>query len=204
MGKSSCSSLYSKATATPRSSMLCSVLSSRPVDASITCTWACEYSSAALTRPSNRGAMASTKSPRTCSSSAEVLRNDASSWLSSTSKGTVPSANHTMPHLETVASVACLSVSTSIITRTLGGILSRSPEGSVSTLLSSSTLLRFSAQSGSTSPSNTIQLRRTPLNAAVSITLLSILVNTPSVHSSVLGSREPYSLSLSTLLGSMT
>jgi len=69
----------------------------------------------------------------------------------------VSSLNQTIPHLETVAKVAYLRVSTSNIILTLGGIANLSPFGNVSNLLSSSTEFRFSAHSGSTSPSNIIQ-----------------------------------------------
>ena len=62
-----------------------------------------------------------------------------------------------MPHLETVANVAYFNVSTSKISLTLGGTANLSPFGNVSNLLSSKTEFKFSAHSGSTSPSNIIQ-----------------------------------------------
>ena len=67
------------------------------------------------------------------------------------------SANHTIPHLDTVANVAYFKVSTSNKILTLDGIDRRSPFGSVNNLLSSNTEFKFSAHSGSTSPSKTIQ-----------------------------------------------
>ena len=72
----------------------------------------------------------------------------------------VSALNQTIPHRDTVAGVACSKLSTSRMIRTLSGIVKRSPLGRVNSLLSSSTELRFSAHSGSTSPSNTIQCRR--------------------------------------------
>ncbi len=73
------------------------------------------------------------------------------SWLSTSLE------NQTIPHLDTVAKVAYFKVSTSNIILTLLGIASRSPLGRVKSLLSSKTEFKFSAHSGSTSPSNTIQ-----------------------------------------------
>lgn len=67
------------------------------------------------------------------------------------------SENQTIPHLETVAKVAYFNVSTSNKILTLGGIDNLSPFGKVNNLLSSKTEFKFSAHSGSTSPSNTIQ-----------------------------------------------
>ena len=58
----------------------------------------------------------------------------------------ISSENHTIPHLETVAGVACARLSTSNTILTLLGIASLSPDGSVSSLLSSSTEFRFSTQ----------------------------------------------------------
>ena len=74
--------------------------------------------------------------------------------------GTTSSLNHTVPQRLTEAGVAYFRFSTSNRIRTLGGSERRSPVGSVSSLLSSRTELRFSAHSGSTSPSNTIHCRR--------------------------------------------
>ena len=65
--------------------------------------------------------------------------------------------NQIIPHLLTVANVAYLNVSVSNMMRTLGGILNLSPLGNVNNLLSSNTLFKFSAHSGSTSQSKTIQ-----------------------------------------------
>ena len=67
------------------------------------------------------------------------------------------SENQTIPHLDTVANVAHFNDSTSNNILTLGGIDNLSPLGNVNNLLSSKTEFRFSAHSGSTSPSNTIQ-----------------------------------------------
>mmetsp|Transcript_125260 Transcript_125260/g.362413 ORF Transcript_125260/g.362413 Transcript_125260/m.362413 type:complete len:269 (-) Transcript_125260:5014-5820(-) len=72
------------------------------------------------------------------------------------SGSTTSSANQTMPQRETVARVAYFKVSTSNMILTFGGMASRSPLGSVSNLLSSNTEFKFSAHSGSTSPSNMI------------------------------------------------
>ena len=62
-----------------------------------------------------------------------------------------------MPQRETVAKVAYFKVSTSKMILTFEGIDNLSPLGRVKSLLSSKTEFRFSAQSGSTSPSKTIQ-----------------------------------------------
>jgi len=70
---------------------------------------------------------------------------------------TTSSLNHTIPHLLTVANVAYFNVSTSNNNLTFYGICILSPFGNVNNLLSSNTLFKFSAHSGSTSPSNTIQ-----------------------------------------------
>ena len=67
------------------------------------------------------------------------------------------SENQTIPQRETVAKVAYYKLSTSNIILTLGGISNLSPLGRVNSLLLSRTELRFSAHSGSTSPSNIIQ-----------------------------------------------
>lgn len=70
---------------------------------------------------------------------------------------TVSALNQIIPQRETVAGVACSRLSTSRIILTFSGMFKRSPDGSVSSLLSSKTEFKFSAHSGSTSPSNTIQ-----------------------------------------------
>lgn len=113
------------------------------------------------------------------------------------------SENQTIPHQETVASVAYFNDSTSNSSFKLEGILNHSPFGRVRSLLSSRTELRFSAQTGSTSPSKTIQciLESSPL--LLSSIHLRIEVKTPSVHSKVVLSRLPYSCSLDNVLGSI-
>mmetsp|Transcript_1997 Transcript_1997/g.5251 ORF Transcript_1997/g.5251 Transcript_1997/m.5251 type:complete len:236 (-) Transcript_1997:3534-4241(-) len=103
----------------------------------------------------------------------------------------VLSLKKTIPHLDTVAGVAKFRLSTSRMIRMLLGIPRRSPLGSVSILLSSKTELRFSAHSGSTSPSNTIQWRRSDSPFWLSKIFLKTLVNIPSVHSRVVPSRSP-------------
>lgn len=72
----------------------------------------------------------------------------------------VSSLNQTIPHLDTVANVAYFKVSTSNIILTFDGIANLSPFGNVNNLLSSNTEFKFSAHSGSTSPSNIIQCLR--------------------------------------------
>mmetsp|Transcript_3031 Transcript_3031/g.8554 ORF Transcript_3031/g.8554 Transcript_3031/m.8554 type:complete len:247 (-) Transcript_3031:6595-7335(-) len=116
---------------------------------------------------------------------------------------TLSSLNHTIPQRETVAGVACARLSTSSTMRTLLGIPKRSPEGSVNSLLSSKTEFKFSTQLGSTSPSKTIQWRRSLSPFWLSIMRRRTLVNIPSVHSSVVPSRDPYKRSLEIALGSM-
>mmetsp|Transcript_19505 Transcript_19505/g.56125 ORF Transcript_19505/g.56125 Transcript_19505/m.56125 type:complete len:242 (+) Transcript_19505:5184-5909(+) len=116
----------------------------------------------------------------------------------------VSSLNQIIPHRETVAGVACLRLSTSRMILMLSGMSSRSPLGSVSNLLSSKTLLRFSAHSGSTSPSKTIQCLRSASPFWLARMVRSRPVKTPSVHSIVVPSRTPYRPSLSMALGSMT
>ena len=101
------------------------------------------------------------------------------------------SENHTIPHRDTVASVAYFKVSTSNMILTFDGIWSLSPDGKVSSLLSSNTELRFSAHSGSTSPSKIIQWRFYDSPLWLSMTLLRVCVNTPSVHSAVVESSLP-------------
>ena len=54
---------------------------------------------------------------------------------------------------------------------TLGGIARRSPLGRVSSLLSSSTELRFSTHSGSTSPSNIIHYKNTQNHYTINNTI---------------------------------
>mmetsp|Transcript_12069 Transcript_12069/g.26317 ORF Transcript_12069/g.26317 Transcript_12069/m.26317 type:complete len:249 (+) Transcript_12069:1916-2662(+) len=108
-----------------------------------------------------------------------------------------------IPQRETVAGVACSRLSTSRIMRTLSGMLRRSPLGSVNNLLSSSTLFKFSAHSGSTSPSNTIQCLRSASPRWLARIVRSKLVKIPSVHSNVVPSRTPYKPSLSTAFGSI-
>ena len=71
----------------------------------------------------------------------------------------VSEENQTIPHRETVARVTKFKFSTSNKILTLEGIAKRSPLGNVNNLLSSKTELRFSAHSGSTSPSKIIQWR---------------------------------------------
>src|SRR3546814_21062479 len=73
--------------------------------------------------------------------------------------------------------------------RTFEGILRRSPVGNVRILLSSRTEFKFSAHSGSTSPSHTIQCRRLWPRGLYN-TFRNILVNTPSVHSRGWGDRK--------------
>mmetsp|Transcript_36195 Transcript_36195/g.108402 ORF Transcript_36195/g.108402 Transcript_36195/m.108402 type:complete len:494 (+) Transcript_36195:3590-5071(+) len=125
-------------------------------------------------------------------------------WCSrQTASGRVSSLNQTMPQRDTVAGVACANESTSRIILTLLGMDSRSPLGRVRSLLSSRTLLRFSAHSGSTSPSNTIQCLRSASPLWFANMVRRRLVKTPSVHSIVVPSRTPYSPSLSIALGSM-
>mmetsp|Transcript_27783 Transcript_27783/g.44163 ORF Transcript_27783/g.44163 Transcript_27783/m.44163 type:complete len:240 (+) Transcript_27783:4750-5469(+) len=87
--------------------------------------------------------------------------------------------------------------------RTLSVSIIRSPLGSVRSLLSSRTLLRFSAHSGSTSPSKMIHCRFWLSPRVSSRILRRILVKTPSVHSRVVGSRVPYNSSLLIALGSI-
>mmetsp|Transcript_8689 Transcript_8689/g.12668 ORF Transcript_8689/g.12668 Transcript_8689/m.12668 type:complete len:259 (-) Transcript_8689:3404-4180(-) len=108
-----------------------------------------------------------------------------------------------MPHRETVAWVAFSRLSTSNIILKLSGTTRRSPLGKVSSLLSSSTLFKFSAHSGSTSPSNIIQCLRSASPRSFDIIFLKILVNTPSVHSKVVPSSDPYRASLFNALGSI-
>mmetsp|Transcript_98082 Transcript_98082/g.299850 ORF Transcript_98082/g.299850 Transcript_98082/m.299850 type:complete len:346 (+) Transcript_98082:6210-7247(+) len=112
-----------------------------------------------------------------------------SSWEHNISGNTTSSANHTIPQRETVANVAYLSVSTSNMIRTCGGIAKRSPLGRVSILLSSKTEFKFSAHSGSTSPSNIIHCRRSFCPRVETRRKMS--VNTPSVHSKVVLSNLP-------------
>ena len=70
-------------------------------------------------------------------------------------------------------------------TRTLFGRARRSPLGSVSSLLSSRTELRFSTHSGSTSPSKIIHWRFDNSPRRLSMILRRMCVNKPSVHSPV-------------------
>lgn len=113
------------------------------------------------------------------------------------------SENQTIPHHETVARVAYFNDSTSNSNFRLGGILSHSPFGKVSSLLSSKTELRFSAQTGSTSPSKTIQCILESSPQLLSSIHLRIEVKTPSVHSNVVLSRLPYNCSLDRVFGSI-
>ena len=71
-------------------------------------------------------------------------------------------------------------------------------EGCESHLLSSNTLLRFSAHSGSTSPSNTIQWFRCDSPRMFPRMRRRREVKMPSVHSRVEESKEPYNSSLPT------
>mmetsp|Transcript_8133 Transcript_8133/g.11836 ORF Transcript_8133/g.11836 Transcript_8133/m.11836 type:complete len:243 (-) Transcript_8133:74-802(-) len=87
--------------------------------------------------------------------------------------------------------------------RRLSGMPRRSPLGSVNSLLSSRTLLRFSAHSGSTSPSKIIQCLLSASPFWFAKIPLKRDVKTPSVHSIVVPSRVPYNPSLSMALGSM-
>ena len=64
----------------------------------------------------------------------------------------------TTPARETVAGDALLRFSASKTSRMEGIIRTRSPFASVRTLLSSSTVLRFSIQTASTGPSTTIHI----------------------------------------------
>ena len=139
---------------------------------------------------------------RLCRSEPPVPYVDAKDWIVSSfrkatscclrtmSKDKVSAANHTMPARDTVARVAWRRESVSIIMRTFGGILRRSPDGKVSNLLSSKTEFKFSAHSGSTSPSKRIQLRFKAL-VELSDTLRNKKVKIPSVHSPVLASNLP-------------
>ena len=110
-----------------------------------------------------------TSATRFCSASSGALsrslttgsaRRHSSVCCSRSAVATVSCDSHTVPQRDTEAGVANFRFSTSNRMRTLPGSDSRSPVGSVSSRLSSSTLFRFSAHSGSTSPSNTIQWRR--------------------------------------------
>mmetsp|Transcript_20847 Transcript_20847/g.49450 ORF Transcript_20847/g.49450 Transcript_20847/m.49450 type:complete len:346 (+) Transcript_20847:6286-7323(+) len=116
---------------------------------------------------------------------------DLSSLLHTISSVTTSLANHTMPHRLTVANVAYFKVSTSNMMRTFGGIARRSPLGRVRSLLSSRTELRFSAHSGSTSPSNMIHWRRLFSPLCPERMRRRMSVKTPSVHSNVVGSNLP-------------
>lgn len=113
------------------------------------------------------------------------------------------SLNQTMPQRETVARVTKLRFSTSNRILTLAGMASLSPLGKVSSLLSSRTELRFSAHSGSQSPSKTIQCLFWASPFWFPRILLNIPVKIPSYHSMVYLSIRPYKWSLLTALGSM-
>mmetsp|Transcript_9300 Transcript_9300/g.39101 ORF Transcript_9300/g.39101 Transcript_9300/m.39101 type:complete len:245 (+) Transcript_9300:7149-7883(+) len=92
-----------------------------------------------------------------------------------------------MPALETVAGEALFRFSGSNIAFMFPLICTRSPLASVRTLLSSSTVLRFSIQIASTGPSSTIQVLFFFSLAA----LRQSTAKTPSVQSPVLASMRP-------------
>ena len=105
------------------------------------------------------------------------------------STSTTFSANQTMPQRLTVAGVPCPMSRTSNITRILGSSSNRSPLGSVKVLLSSRTEFKLSTQSGSKSPSKTIQCLCDGADDADM--RRSIAVKMPSLHSRVLISSLP-------------
>mmetsp|Transcript_29254 Transcript_29254/g.72343 ORF Transcript_29254/g.72343 Transcript_29254/m.72343 type:complete len:245 (+) Transcript_29254:3147-3881(+) len=92
-----------------------------------------------------------------------------------------------MPARDTVAGDALLRFSGSNIAFMVPDICTRSPLASVSTLLSSSTVLRFSIQMASTGPSSTIHVLFFFSLAA----RRHSTANTPSVQSPVVGSMRP-------------
>lgn len=108
---------------------------------------------------------------------------------SKSSTSTTFSANQTIPQRLTVAGVPCPMSRTSNMTRILGSSSNRSPLGSVKVLLSSRTEFKLSTQSGSKSPSKTIQCLCDGADDADM--RRRIAVKMPSLHSRVFMSSLP-------------
>lgn len=117
--------------------------------------------------------------------------------------GTMLSVMQIIPHQDTVAKVAYLSVWTSNKILTFSGMTSLSPFGKVKVLLSSKTEFRFSTHSGSISPSKTIQWLLDISPFWFEIIVLKIKVKIPSDHSRVVSSSFPNSCSFFMALGSI-
>mmetsp|Transcript_5801 Transcript_5801/g.17737 ORF Transcript_5801/g.17737 Transcript_5801/m.17737 type:complete len:318 (-) Transcript_5801:1272-2225(-) len=105
-----------------------------------------------------------------------------------------------IPARDTVAGEACDKSSTSNSRDTCGGIAMRSPDSRVSSLLSSSVVFIDSIHSVSTGPSNRIHF----WSGDSSLHTVRIMrASTPSCHSCVAESKQPYSSSLDSASGLM-